>query len=127
MGTSGYTNNQIVSGGTQYLFIKLRYRMRGHYMEYQLEIKQIVDFPRCRIYRDFVRSLIAFLLHRTLLLCKLPFLLPPDGTHHLSGRSRRMDLYACRPAGMVPLPLPAPGYFHPEPSGRPELYHFFSA
>lgn len=28
-------------------------------MEYQLEIKQIVDFPRCRIYRDFVRSLIA--------------------------------------------------------------------
>lgn len=28
-------------------------------MDYQLEIKQIVDFPRCRIYRDFVRSLIA--------------------------------------------------------------------
>ena len=27
--------------------------------EYQLEIKQIVDYPRCRIYRQFVQSLIA--------------------------------------------------------------------
>jgi len=26
-------------------------------MEYQLELKQIVDFPRCRIYRDFFRTL----------------------------------------------------------------------
>ena len=26
-------------------------------MEYQLEVKQIVDFPRCRIYRDFIRTL----------------------------------------------------------------------
>ena len=25
--------------------------------EYQLEIKQIVDYPRCRVYREFVRSL----------------------------------------------------------------------
>lgn len=28
-------------------------------MKYQLEIKQIVDFPRCRIYRDFIQTLIA--------------------------------------------------------------------
>ncbi len=27
--------------------------------EYQLEIKQIVDYPHCRIYRQFVQSLIA--------------------------------------------------------------------
>ncbi|MED9904910.1 MAG: helix-turn-helix domain-containing protein [Lachnospiraceae bacterium] len=26
-------------------------------MNYQLEIKQIVDYPRCRIYRDFLRNL----------------------------------------------------------------------
>lgn len=26
-------------------------------MEYQLELKQIVDYPRCRIYREFVRRL----------------------------------------------------------------------
>ena len=26
---------------------------------YQLEIKQIVDFARCRIYRDFIQTLIA--------------------------------------------------------------------
>ena len=25
--------------------------------EYQLEIKQVVDYPRCRIYRQFIRSL----------------------------------------------------------------------
>ena len=27
--------------------------------EYQLEIKQSVDYPRCRIYREFVQNLIA--------------------------------------------------------------------
>lgn len=27
-------------------------------MKYQLEIKQIVDFPRCRIYRNFIQTLI---------------------------------------------------------------------
>ena len=27
--------------------------------EYTLEIKQIVDYPRCRIYRQFVQALIA--------------------------------------------------------------------
>jgi len=26
-------------------------------MNYKLEIKQIVDYPRCRIYRDFIRTL----------------------------------------------------------------------
>ena len=25
--------------------------------EYQLQIKQIVDYPRCRIYRQFIRTL----------------------------------------------------------------------
>lgn len=28
-------------------------------MDYQLEIKQVVDYPRCRIYREFIRSLMA--------------------------------------------------------------------
>ena len=27
--------------------------------EYQLEVKQIVDYPRCRVYREFVQSLIS--------------------------------------------------------------------
>lgn len=26
-------------------------------MDYQLEIKQIVDYPRCRIYREFLQTL----------------------------------------------------------------------
>lgn len=26
---------------------------------YQLEIEQIVDYPRCRMYREFVQTLIA--------------------------------------------------------------------
>ena len=27
--------------------------------EYQLEIKQIVDYPRCRIYRQFIQTLLS--------------------------------------------------------------------
>ena len=27
--------------------------------EYQLEIKQIVDYPRCQIYRQFIQNLMA--------------------------------------------------------------------
>lgn len=27
--------------------------------DYQLELRQIVDFPRCRIYREFVQDLLA--------------------------------------------------------------------
>ena len=30
-----------------------------NYQDYQLELKQIVEFPRCRIYRDFIRSLVT--------------------------------------------------------------------
>lgn len=26
---------------------------------YQLELRQIVDYPRCRIYREFIQTLIA--------------------------------------------------------------------
>ena len=29
----------------------------GFFLDYQLEIKQIVDYPRSRIYREFIRSL----------------------------------------------------------------------
>ena len=59
-------------------------------MDYQLELKQIVDYPRCRIYREFLRSLMED--RDTLLLCQLPLLLPPDRGYLLSGRSRRVDL-----------------------------------
>lgn len=31
--------------------------MKGVNMDYQIEIKQIVDYPRCRIYRNFLRDL----------------------------------------------------------------------
>lgn len=41
------------------------------------------------------RRLFSFLLHRSLLICKLPFILSAHGTYYLPGRSRRMDLYAC--------------------------------
>ena len=27
--------------------------------EYQLELKQLVDYPRCRIYRQFIQTLMA--------------------------------------------------------------------
>lgn len=51
-------------------------------MDYQIEIKQIVDYPRCRIYRSFLEILWKigtsgqtevpiFLLHGPLLVCEL--------------------------------------------------------
>ena len=33
--------------------------MEGSMSEYQLEIKQIVDYPRYRIYRHFIQNLMA--------------------------------------------------------------------
>ena len=58
-------------------------------MDYQLELKQIVDYLRRRIYREFLHSLMedrdirtngcsSFLLHDSLFLCQLPLLLPED-------------------------------------------------
>lgn len=34
-------------------------RRKMYMPEYQLELKQLVDYPRCRIYRKFIQSLIA--------------------------------------------------------------------
>lgn len=57
--------------------------------EYQLQIKQVVDYPRCRIYREFIHKLIndrsiringgsgLFHFYCTLQLCKLPHLISP--------------------------------------------------
>lgn len=43
-----------------YAFRKTIKQQRRHEMsEYQLQIKQVVDYPRCRIYRQFVQSLIT--------------------------------------------------------------------
>ena len=51
--------------------------------EYKVEIKQLVDFPRCRIYRQFIQQLIgekdirvgskAGLFHYTVLCCYANF------------------------------------------------------
>ncbi len=38
---------------------------------YKLEIKQIMDYPRCRIYREFVQQLIKD-RNIALFLCKFP-------------------------------------------------------
>ena len=35
----------------------LFFSKEDYILDYQLEIKQIVDYPRCRIYREFIRSL----------------------------------------------------------------------
>lgn len=59
------------------------YLLRCIMSEYRLEIKQVVDYPRCRIYREFVQSLIADrnirtsgssgLFHYTVLCCYANF------------------------------------------------------
>ncbi len=44
--------------------------------DYQLEIKQIVDYPRCRIHREFIQSLIADRSIRTNNGCSGLFIMP---------------------------------------------------
>lgn len=77
-------------------------------------------FPRCKISEILYNHLsltrasaqteaLFFLLYRALLLCQLPLVLSANGTHHLHGRSRRMDLYPFRSSNMVSLPVPASG------------------
>ena len=39
-------------------FVVSLFLLGGLFMEYQLELKQIVDFPRCRIYRNFIQTLL---------------------------------------------------------------------
>lgn len=57
------TDSTITGEGQQrlspILMIPINKLTWGITMEYQLEIKQIVDYPRCRIYREFIRSLIS--------------------------------------------------------------------
>ena len=77
-------------------------------MEYQLELKQIVDFPRCRIYRNFIQTLLNDRSIRTAL-------------------TGRMDLQHLRTAGLVPLPVPASGGFHPGASPGGRLHYLFAA
>ena len=74
-------------------------------MNYQLELKQIVDFPRCRIYREFIQTLMKdrsirlslihiFLFSHFMFLCKLQFLLSEHRTPYLQSCSWRMDLFS---------------------------------
>lgn len=34
-------------------------------MDYQLELKQVIDYPRCRIYREYIRTLMEDKVIRT--------------------------------------------------------------
>ena len=45
-----------ISAGTP-LWVSVFLKQEDFILDYQLEIKQIVDYPRCRIYREFIRSL----------------------------------------------------------------------
>ena len=57
--------------------------------EYQLEIKQIVDYPRCRIYRQFIQLLLkekisVLAKHRDCSII-LFFVVTQISEHHISG------------------------------------------
>lgn len=82
--------------------------------DYKLEIKQIVDYPKCRIYRKFIQSLISdrsirtngrsglFSLCGALLLREFPHILPALRRHQLHRASRSVDLPAAGAADVVP-------------------------
>ena len=108
-------------------------------MEYQLELKQIVDFPRCRIYRNFIQTLLNDRSIRTtggsflfwyLILCSYANYSNSNRrmeAAHLYALTWRMDLQHLRTAGLVSLPVPASGHFHPEASPGGKLHYLFPA
>ncbi len=65
-------------------------------VNYQLELKQIVDFPRCRNYREFIQTLmkdrsirtnggsLSFLFSHFMFLCKLQLLLSEHRTPYFT-------------------------------------------
>ena len=73
------------------------------------------------------RGLFSFLLSGIMLLCKLPHILPPDGTHYLDHWSRRVDLHSHRSSGMVSLPFPTSSVVHPSIFWRAELHYLLSS
>ena len=70
--------------------------------EYKLETKQTVAYPRCRIYRKFIKGLIEdrnirlggssdFLLHCAMLFCKFPPLKQADRRNMVYSAAGLMD------------------------------------
>ena len=75
--------------------------------EYQLQIKQIVDYPRCRIYRQFIQSLMSDQSIRVggvlglfylwyFAAMQFSYILPAYRRNQLYGLSRGVDLYSKR-------------------------------
>ena len=60
-------------------------------MEYQLELKQIVDYPRCRIYREFVRRLMNDPNFRTHGSCYLYYYIDLCSYANFRSSYRKMD------------------------------------
>ena len=102
-------------------------------MEYQLELKQIVDFPRCRIYRNFIQTLLNDRSIRTtggsflfwyLILCSYA---------NYSNSNRRMEqlTYTLSPGEWIcsisELQVSASGHIHPEASPGGRLHYLFPA
>lgn len=104
---------------------------------YQLELRQIVDFPRCRIYREFVQDLLAdrsirtgrmlrsFLFCSSLLLCQLQNLLSAHRRDLIHGLSRRMDLLHRRRHRMVPCALSLSGICNPKILAGPAAHYIY--
>ena len=92
---------------------------------YKLEIRQIVDYPRCRIYREFIQTLIADRSIRTggssglfyfTVLCSYANF--RTSYRRLDGITytiypRRMAMPGLRTFPVVPNPFPASGFSYP--------------
>ncbi len=92
--------------------------------EYQLQIKQVVDYPRCRIYREFIHKLIndrsiringgSGLFHFTVLCSYANFRTSYrriDGISYTVS-ARRMGVHRQGTVLLVPHPLSSAGAVH---------------
>ena len=93
-------------------------------MEYQLELKQIVEFPRCRIYRDFIQTLITTKSIRTTGALSFYYLvLCSYANYRTSYRRMEHITYTIGPGEWIctvtdlqewfPLPFPTSSVVHP--------------
>ena len=91
-------------------------------MEYQLELKQIVDYPRCRIYREFVRRLMNdpnFRTYITISSCA-----PTPTSVHPTGKWTELPTWCLQANGSAHHRNCHPGS-EPDSSTRPSAFWTF--
>ena len=103
-------------------------------MDYQLEIKQIVDYPRCRMYREFIRRIMedrnirtngsSYLFYFVILCSYVNF---RSSYRRLDGITYLVEpgQWICRAVRVVPNAIPTSGHFYSGHAEKAALHNLF--